>query len=319
MEIIQYAPVIIPTLNRYSHFKRCLESLECCIGADKTDVYVGLDYPPSDSYVDGWKKIESYLSKKEESNGFKKLIVFKRSQNCGISGPMSNSSLLMKEVAKKHSTYIFTEDDNEFSPNFLEFINIGLLKYEGDNRVLAVSGYLFPEIPEINDGPAFLAQFSSAWGTGYWFEKQFEHAKMGDKAFVDGVLYSWKTSWRLYKKRAASLNGFISMHFRNKYYEDVMKSAEMLIYEKYSLFPSSSKVRNWGHDGTGVHCDATDKYIKQKIDGNKEVDDFNNIPVLSISNLVDFPLYKRIAVLLRYIAFRCTGKDILSFYWMSKR
>ena len=64
MEIKQYAPVWIPTLNRFEHFKRCLESLERCTGADKTDVYVGLDYPPSDKYVEGWKKIDAYLAEK---------------------------------------------------------------------------------------------------------------------------------------------------------------------------------------------------------------------------------------------------------------
>ena len=51
MEINHYAPVIIVTLNRYEHFKRCLDSLEKCTGANKTDVYVGLDYPPSEKYV----------------------------------------------------------------------------------------------------------------------------------------------------------------------------------------------------------------------------------------------------------------------------
>ena len=65
MEIKQYAPVVIPTLNRYEHFKRCLESLEGCTGAEHTDVYVALDYPPSDKYVEGWKKMDAYLAEKE--------------------------------------------------------------------------------------------------------------------------------------------------------------------------------------------------------------------------------------------------------------
>jgi glycosyltransferase involved in cell wall biosynthesis len=50
MEIKQYAPVVIPTLNRYDHFKACLESLEKCRGVDKTDVYVVLDFSPSEEY-----------------------------------------------------------------------------------------------------------------------------------------------------------------------------------------------------------------------------------------------------------------------------
>ena len=59
-----YAPVVIPTLNRFEHFKQCLESLERCNNADKTEVYVALDYPPSDKYVEGGEKLMStYLSR----------------------------------------------------------------------------------------------------------------------------------------------------------------------------------------------------------------------------------------------------------------
>lgn len=35
-----HAPVGIVTPNRYEHFKQCLESLERCTGADKTEVHV---------------------------------------------------------------------------------------------------------------------------------------------------------------------------------------------------------------------------------------------------------------------------------------
>ena len=48
-----YSPVIITTLNRHEHFRQCLESLERCTDADKTNVYVALDYPPSERYMDG--------------------------------------------------------------------------------------------------------------------------------------------------------------------------------------------------------------------------------------------------------------------------
>ena len=64
MEIKTYAPVLIPTLNRYEHFKRCLESLEKCTGAEHTEIFVALDYPPSEKYKEGWSKICKYLEEK---------------------------------------------------------------------------------------------------------------------------------------------------------------------------------------------------------------------------------------------------------------
>ena len=46
----QYAPVLIPTLNRYEHLKQCLESLSKCSLAEHTEVYIALDFPPSEKY-----------------------------------------------------------------------------------------------------------------------------------------------------------------------------------------------------------------------------------------------------------------------------
>jgi len=86
----------IPTLNRIEHFSRCLDSLEGCTGADKTDVFIGLDYPPTDEYVEGWKKICEYLKNKEKNNGFKSLTVVRRSYNYGITGAGSNGRQLLR-------------------------------------------------------------------------------------------------------------------------------------------------------------------------------------------------------------------------------
>ena len=65
---MEYAPVCIVTLNRYEHFRKCLESLEQCTGANKTEVFVSLDYPPSEKYIEGWKKTDAFLAQKEQNN-----------------------------------------------------------------------------------------------------------------------------------------------------------------------------------------------------------------------------------------------------------
>ena len=114
--ITTYAPVIIPTLNRNVHFERCLESLERCSGADQTEVYVALDYPPSEKYKEGWKKIDDYLRLKESQNGFKKLHVIRRDRNYGICHENGNYETLIREIKKSYDRYILSEDDNEFSP-----------------------------------------------------------------------------------------------------------------------------------------------------------------------------------------------------------
>ena len=102
----KYAPVIIPTLNRFEHFKRCLESLEHCTGAEYTDVYVALDYPPSECYRVGWEMINSYLTEKESEHGFSHLFVIRRSSNYGICKQDGNYELILKDLSKISDRYI---------------------------------------------------------------------------------------------------------------------------------------------------------------------------------------------------------------------
>ena len=54
-----YYPIIIPTLNRYEHFKRCVESLAKNIHSDKTERVIGFDFPPSNKYFDGYEKMKN--------------------------------------------------------------------------------------------------------------------------------------------------------------------------------------------------------------------------------------------------------------------
>ena len=61
---MKYAPIIIPTLNRIEHLKRCITSLQKNPWAKYTPLIVSVDYPPNERYVEGYKKVCKYL--KEE-------------------------------------------------------------------------------------------------------------------------------------------------------------------------------------------------------------------------------------------------------------
>ena len=74
-----YAPVIIPTLCRYEHFVRCVESLRKNTWAQYTDVYIGLDYPAKESHREGYEKIKDYL--KQNFTEFNHFTVIIRKKN----------------------------------------------------------------------------------------------------------------------------------------------------------------------------------------------------------------------------------------------
>lgn len=264
---MEYAPVIIPTLNRYNHFVKCLTSLESCIGAEKTDVYVALDYPPSSKYIEGWKKTDSFLKDKETCNSFRKLHVIRRDKNYGIKGETKNSSVLYKYVSELYDRVILSEDDNVFSPNFLLYMNDCLEKYQDDPDVIAVTGYSFPIDWKTSDGASVQKQNfnASAWGEGWWTQKRKEvlqRINSGD--MYDNAPYVLKHNLHkkglfvsFYEYVCASI---IPIDYLRKirsgrlYVTDYCARQYLFVYGKYVISPLVSKVRNIGIDGSGVYC-----------------------------------------------------------------
>ena len=288
MEINKYAPVIIPTLNRYEHFKRCLESLERCSGADKTEVYVGLDYPPSEKYVKGWGMIGAYLAEKEKNNGFNKLIVRRREHNCGVGTPTSNSAILLQEVRESYDCYIFTEDDNEFAPNFLEYVNWGLETYKNDQSILAICSCKDIDTSDIKNSVYKLNTIYCAWGSGSWFDRYDKRLLLRNHDKFSEIL-----------KSSSLLDAFTPevMRLSSLSYQVAAKTfhGDMIVSllpenEKWCIFPKENKVRNWGWDGTGTHGgspEQLEKYATLPLDKDEHFE-----PVI-VEDLYNPIIYKR--------------------------
>lgn len=319
IQIKEYAPVLIPTLNRVDHLKNCIESLEDCTYAEQTEVYVGLDYPPSQKYEAGWRKVEDYLKEKVNNNRFKQLIIERRDSNCGA---VLNSNLLIDSIKNKYSGYIFTEDDNVFSPNFLDYMNQGLALYKEDSRIMAICGYSYIDIakdPTANNNIAYRKY--SGWGTGQWCDKVFAYKKIDRSEYRELLLKSWKTTLRLWRLHPISVNDFLSMHFRNQTYGDSLANAQLSLENKYCVFPKLSMVRNCGHDGSGEHCGTSSVFTNQEIDTSNTFDydelvlskDFPNDTYFK-NKLISSIIVPSVA-LIRYIGYKLLNIDLFGFYF----
>ena len=250
---MKYAPVVIPTLNRYEHLRQCLESLEQCTGAEQTDVYVGLDFPPNDKYADGWKKVDAYLQEKERSHGFHRFVVCRRETNLGVTAADSNITRLYADVSQVSDTYIYAEDDNVFSPNFLEYINKGLERYKNDDSVFAIVGYAHPYHFKHDTNNHYRHNTDmSAWGYGTWFKK---YNQIGDYLQNGGFRKDFSLRNMLKFRRHGWLRLFDFIHYAyHKGYalqSDGVMSAYMILHDTYVITPTLSMVRNIGWDVSG--------------------------------------------------------------------
>lgn len=255
-------PVYIPTLNRYEHFRNCVESLARCTHADKTELVVSLDYPPSEKYVEGWKKIKAYLPTLQ-TLGFGKVKVFEQTKNLG---PTKNNQVAKDYCIAHYDAYISSEDDNVFAPCFLDFINKAIERYWDDPKVLTVCGYTQAAAEDARQGAAYLSPDHCGWGTALWHHKE--------RPIVEGYA---NPSWpRCFLRRPLFVLRFLltypigfvmfwKMVRAGKKYGDLCRTAYNFANRTYQLRPTKSLVRNCGQDGSGLHCVVNSAASQQKI------------------------------------------------------
>ena len=243
-----YVPIIIPTLCRFEHFRDCVESLKCCQEARQTELYVGLDYPAKEEHVQGWELIGKYL---KNLSGFKQINVIRHTFNHGC---FDNSATLKQSVLQQYDYFACTEDDNVFSPAFLNYINWGIEKFMDNKDVYAICGYTHnPPTNETRNYGYFRSKRFSAWGYAIWrdrLEMRLITMENRDKMFesIFNALKILRTDTEIYYM------------LRNSYYNkqvwgDVLIDCSMMLYHELKVIqPTVTLVRNLGHDGSGIHC-----------------------------------------------------------------
>ena len=255
---MEYAAIIIPTLNREKHLKRCITSLLKNKEAAFTDLYISVDFPPSEKFENGYKEVKDYV---KTINGFKNVYIYFQEKNLG---PGLNSRFLKEKISEKHDKYIFTEDDNEFSDNFLSYMNWGLEEYKNDDNIYAICSCTDFKI-DINDCQAdyFMINSYNPYGDGFWLHKNklcFDYLKNDP---LSAIYNSKEKQSKLYKQ-FPKIYWWVARDCLRKVYEmrgnddsltyiDIWENVYLIENNLYCIKPTIPKSRNWGNDGSGVH------------------------------------------------------------------
>jgi len=233
-----------------------------CTHADKTHLYIGLDCPNNDSHKEGYKQISNYIPK---ISGFKEVTIVQRCENYGS---YKNMEELTKLIYQQYDRMIETDDDNVFSINFLDYINKGLDRYEDDQRIIAVcgDGGTFIKPKDYSANHLFRKGFS-AWGYGTW------------KGRIKNTVYSPETLLEFISDD--SLRRSLISNYEYLYYVvlsyilramdmwgDGAIALDMIKNHTYCVYPTVSKVRNYGHDGSGEHGGRlkNNSFVKVRLD-----------------------------------------------------
>lgn len=259
-----YYPIYIPTLNRFNHFKECVKSLAKCTHADKTELVIGLDYPPSEKYEEGHNQIKKYIP---TINGFKKVTIFEHKENIGA---IANWTMLKEYCFEHYDAAIGTEDDNIFSPCFLDYMNQGLERFKYDEKIVSISGYNHEECYNVTEQSAFRSFDNCAWGIGFWRTKENKiQQTIQNQNYYKELLKSKIKCKKILSAYPNLAKMLLTMVKQELSWGDVKRTAFNILTKHYQIKPTLSLVKNMGYDGSGIHCGTNDKISKQIISKEK--------------------------------------------------
>jgi len=248
------APIVLFVFNRPEHTRRTIDSLKKNSLASASELFVFSDGARDARDAANVAAVRALL--RAADGWFKNVTIHERAVNRGLAGSVIEG---VSQVIGRYGKAIVVEDDLLFSPYFLRYMNEALARYEPDRRIFSVGGYSPPlQIPPGYEHDSYLSYRCCTWGWATWRDRwemvdwevrDFE-AFCSDQDKVDRFNRGGDDMIQIFKLQMAGKLSSWGIrwdyaHFRN---------------DAYCLRPVSSIVANTGNDGTGVHCQPTDKF-----------------------------------------------------------
>jgi glycosyltransferase involved in cell wall biosynthesis len=246
-----YAPVILFAYNRPQHLERTLQALKDNVLSDQTEVTVFSDGPKND---DAKQKVAEVRALVRGFQGFKALHLVERESNLGLAKNVIGG---VTEALAKSGSVIVLEDDMITSPVFLRYMNEGLARYENDERVISIHGFLSPI--NFDPGKAFFLKGADCWGWATWRRGWALFEANGEtllKQFTSRALrseFNFENSYDYIGMLEDQIAG------RNNSWA-IRWYASAFLKGKLTLYPPRALVQNIGMDGSGTHCEENEDY-----------------------------------------------------------
>ncbi len=246
------APIAVFLYNRPDHARGLLE----CLARDPliADTSVTI-------YCDGAKNDEHRKPVGETRDVAREMApegarIVEREENLGLARSIISG---VTEQCAAHGRVIVLEDDLRPSPAALTYFNSALDRYADEDRVMHISGYIYPvgvELPEM-----FFYREASCWGWATW-------ARAWEKFEPDArkLLKSVRQSGRV---REFDIDGtydyerMLYLQWRGKVDSWAIRwYASVFLNGGLCLHPGQSLIANHGFDGSGVHYKSPAKSAK---------------------------------------------------------
>jgi acetyltransferase-like isoleucine patch superfamily enzyme len=239
------APIALFAYNRPKHLARTVAALLRDPLAGASDLHVFCDGAKSPAAEAAVREVRAFV---RSITGFRSIAVVEQTRNIGL----ANSIIAgVTALCDRFGRVIVLEDDILVTPGFLDFMNAALTRYVDDERVMQVTGYMFPIRSEASRSALFLPLIS-CWGWATWKRAWdgFDTAMSGyaeierDPAMQSrfDLSGSYRYFDMLQRQRRGELDSW-----GIRWYLSVFLRGGLV------LWPPRSLVANIGFDGSGTH------------------------------------------------------------------
>ena len=251
------APIILFAYNRPEHTAQTIQALANNALANQSLLYIFCDGEKASASEENKKNIKLVRELAHSVVGFANVSVIERVHNFGLAKSVMQG---VSEVMDKHGKAIILEDDLVTSPFFLTFMNEALDKYEADERVISIHGYVYPTKEALPE--TFFLRGADCWGWATWKRGWDLLNPNGHELLAMIESNGWSTAFEYN-------NSFPYMRMLRNQIAGKISSWAILWYasafvqQKLTLYPGHSLVSNIGADGEGTHVSATHDFDVQ--------------------------------------------------------
>lgn len=248
------APIVLFCYNRPEHVKKTLEALSKNDLAENSILYIfcdGKKQNESEEEIDNIKRTRTIA---KSNKWCKEVNVIEQKENKGLANSIIDG---VTDIVNKHGKVIVLEDDLITSKGFLKYMNQALNLYEKEEKVMHISGYMYPNKETLPE--TFFYRVTMCWGWATW--------KRAWGNYNNDAIDLWKKLINkndfsefdkfgedyLSKQLLSNIEGDLKTWF-------IKWNTSVYLLNGLTLFPNKSLVENIGLDGSGENCGVDNRF-----------------------------------------------------------
>ncbi len=254
----QTSPILLFVYNRPIHTRKVLTALEKADLSNQSDLFIFSDGAKDSNSIHLVNQVRAIIC---EPWHFKSITIIERKSNLGLAANIIDG---VSSIIKKYGRVIVLEDDLEISKYGLRYFNDALTTYQFEDKVMEISGYMYPiKNPSVLD-ESFFFRVANSWGWATWsrawnhfdtdINKLTENFSKEDiqRFTIDHTENFWR---QVQQFKAGQINSWAI-----RWYLSIFNKNGLVLY------PRESMIQNIGTDGSGTHSDEDSIYTVELAD-----------------------------------------------------